>query len=112
MPILKSKIAKRATELDAIATNVALGAARLKPMSESPPKEVRAVLESTNNPFEPPPAKLAYISYYRAVLKYGTIGIRVYRPKTETTGLQPLLVFFHGVGYVLSNIEQYDTVAQ
>ncbi|MFT6295026.1 MAG: acetyl esterase [Glaciecola sp.] len=112
MPILKSKIAERATELDAIAAKVARGSARLKQLSESTPEEARAVRESTGNPFAPPPAELASISDHRAELESETIGIRVYRPKIETLGLHSALVFYHGGGYVLSNVEQYDTVAQ
>lgn len=112
MPILKSKIAERAAELDVIAAKVARGAARLKPMSETTPEEARAVREASGNPFAPPPAELAGISDHKAELESGTIGIRVYRPQVETAGLQGALVFYHGGGYVLSNVEQYDTVAQ
>lgn len=112
MPILKSKIAERAAELDTIAAKVARGAARLKPMSETTPEEARAIREASGNPFAPPPAELGDVSDHKAELLSGTIGIRVYRPKTETKGLQGALVFYHGGGYVLSNVEQYDTVAQ
>ncbi|MFT6093621.1 MAG: acetyl esterase [Pseudohongiellaceae bacterium] len=112
MPILKSKNAERATKLDLIAAKVARGSARLKALSESTPEEARAVRESIGNPFAPPPAELASISDHRAKLDSGTIGIRVYRPKIEKAGLQSALIFYHGGGYVLSNVEQYDTVAQ
>lgn len=112
MPILKSRNAERAAQLDAIAAKVARGAAKLKPLSDSTPEQARAVREAIGNPFAPPSAKLAEISDYMAELQSGTIGIRVYRPTADTGGAQPALVFYHGGGYVLSNVEQYDTVAQ
>ncbi|HAG72503.1 MAG TPA: hypothetical protein DCL66_09915, partial [Gammaproteobacteria bacterium] len=112
MPIFKSKTAERATELDAYAAKVARGAARLKPMSGSTPEEVRAARESAGNPFAPPSAELADISDHRAELESGAINIRAYRPAVETAGSLPALVFYHGGGYVIGSVEQYDTVAQ
>ncbi|MFT4887336.1 MAG: acetyl esterase [Pseudohongiellaceae bacterium] len=112
MPILKSKVAERAAELDVIAAKVARGSARLKPLSESTPEEARAVRESAANPFAPPSAELANISDHRAKLESGAIGIRVYYPRIEKVGLKSALVFYHGGGYVLGDVAQYDTVAQ
>jgi acetyl esterase len=112
MPIFKSKTAERAAELDAYAAKVARGAARLKPMSESTPEEVRAARESAGNPFAPPSAELADISDHRAELESGAINIRAYRPAVEAAGSLPALVFYHGGGYVIGSVEQYDTVAQ
>jgi acetyl esterase len=112
MPIFKSKTAERAAELDAYAAKVARGAARLKPMSESTPEEVRAARESAGNPFAPPSAELADISDHRAELESGAINIRAYIPAVETAGSLPALVFYHGGGYVIGSVEQYDTVVQ
>jgi acetyl esterase len=45
---------------------------------------------------------------------HGTIGARIYAPKTLRTkhGLAPCLVFFHGGGFVIGNIETHDVVCR
>ena len=45
---------------------------------------------------------------------HGTIGARIYTPKTLRTrdGLAPCLVFFHGGGWVIGNLETHDVVCR
>ena len=45
---------------------------------------------------------------------HGTIPARVYTPKTLRTkeGLAPCLVFFHGGGWVIGNLETHDVVCR
>jgi acetyl esterase len=44
----------------------------------------------------------------------GTIPARVYTPKTlrQTNGLAPVLVFFHGGGWVIGNLDSHDVVCR
>lgn len=112
MTVPKSQHAERALELDPIAAKVCQGADRLKPLSDCTPEEARQLREAAGNPFAPPPARIADISQESVTLPSGDIGVRIYRPETSTTGPQPAMVFFHGGGYVLGDVEQYDTVAQ
>lgn len=112
MSIPKSVIAERAGELDPIAAKVARGAAKLKPMNESTPEEARALRESVGNPFAPPPAPGVCTSDLTASLPSGDVGVRMYRLEETAKGSQPALVFYHGGGFVLSNVEQYDTLVQ
>ena len=112
MRIPKSKNAERADQPNAIAQKVAMGASRLPPMKDSTPEEARAIREQKGNPFEPPTCELFDVSDVCGRIPSGDIRIRVYKPKLESSGPQPCLVFFHGGGYVLSSVEQYDTVAQ
>ncbi|MFK7864255.1 MAG: alpha/beta hydrolase [Pseudohongiellaceae bacterium] len=112
MAILKSKEAERAAQLDPIAAKVARGAAKLKPMSDSTPEEARALRESIGNPFAPPPVPTVATEDRSVSLPSGDIGIRLYRAQGESNAPQPALVFYHGGGFVLSNVEQYDTVVQ
>jgi acetyl esterase len=45
---------------------------------------------------------------------HGTIPARLYRPKTlrQMDGLAPCLVFFHGGGWVIGNLETHDVVCR
>jgi acetyl esterase len=43
---------------------------------------------------------------------HGPVRIRVYRPRTETRGLRPGLVYFHGGGMVMNSIDTYDPLVQ
>ncbi len=112
MIIPKSKKAERAEKPHEMAQKVALGASRLRPMEESTPEEARALRQEKGNPFAPPACELSEILNINGSIPTGDIHIRVYKPSTTLTGLQPCLVFFHGGGYVLSDVDQYDTVAQ
>ncbi len=43
---------------------------------------------------------------------HGPIRIRVYRPRTTTSGLRGGLVYFHGGGMVANSIDTYDALVQ
>lgn len=112
MTIPKSQSAERASELDPMAAKVARGAAKLKPMSESTPEEARALRESIGNPFAPPPAAIAGTKDHSVKLPSGEIKIRQYMPSGDAGDPEAALVFYHGGGFVLSNVDQYDTLVQ
>jgi acetyl esterase len=95
-----------------MAEKVALGASRMPPMEDGTPEEVRASRAQRGNPFAPPACELSDISDVHGKIPSGDIHIRVYKPKSLLPGPQPGLVFFHGGGYVLGDVDQYDTVAQ
>lgn len=42
----------------------------------------------------------------------GGIPIRLYRPKSATPGNPPVLVYFHGGGHVIGDLESHDSVAR
>lgn len=42
---------------------------------------------------------------------HGSIPIRLYTPKTDTSSL-PVLLYFHGGGWALGNLDAYDTICQ
>jgi acetyl esterase len=110
--IPKSKKAERTDKPHEMAQKVALGASRLRPMEEGTPEEARALRQERGNPFAPPACEMSEILNINGNIPSGDIHIRVYKPNTAQTGPQPCLVFFHGGGYVLSDVDQYDTVAQ
>ena len=45
---------------------------------------------------------------------HGTIGARIYTPKTlrRKGGLAPCLVFFHGGGWVIGDLDSHDVVCR
>ena len=45
---------------------------------------------------------------------HGTIAARIYTPKTlrKTNGLAPCLVFFHGGGWVIGDLDTHEVVCQ
>ncbi len=45
---------------------------------------------------------------------HGTLPARIYTPKTlrKTNGLAPCLVFFHGGGWVIGNLDSHDVVCR
>ncbi len=112
MVIPISKTAQRADQPHEMARKVALGASRMRPMEDCTPEEARALRREKGNPFAPPSCELDDISDVQVKISSGELKIRLYKPKAPAAGMQPCLVFFHGGGYVLSNVEQYDTVAQ
>lgn len=64
------------------------------------------------NPFAPPACELAAIEPLSIDIGSTSLRARLYRPLHQTTGLQPALVYYHGGGYVLGDIDGYDTVTQ
>jgi len=110
--ILKSTDAIRADMLDPLAQKLADAAARLPQLEEGNVDAARAFREERGNPFAPVSCDLANISDHEICLAESAILGRVYTPKSRKGGLLPALVFYHGGGFVLGNVEQYDTVAQ
>ncbi|MDA3624891.1 alpha/beta hydrolase [Saccharopolyspora oryzae] len=43
--------------------------------------------------------------------EHGDLGARLYRPR-ELTGISPLLVFFHGGGWVIGDLDSHDDVCR
>ena len=112
MTILKSTEAIRADKLDPLAQKVANAAARLPQLEEVSVEEARALREERGNPLAPNSCDLADISDHEFQVNGGTMLGRVYTPHNRGKGLLPGLVFYHGGGFVLGNVEQYDTVTQ
>ncbi|MEQ8955633.1 MAG: alpha/beta hydrolase, partial [Gammaproteobacteria bacterium] len=64
------------------------------------------------NPFAPLSCELAAVEDIRLQLAGSEIGARVYKPTVAGSEPQPALVFYHGGGFVLGNLELYDTVCR
>lgn len=112
MTIAISDEAESAEALHPMAEKVAKSSARLKPLEQCSPEEARAIREERGNPFAPAACDLASISDHIIPTRAGSLQLRCYQPVSVETGLQPALIYFHGGGHVLGNVEQYDTLTQ
>lgn len=104
--------AESAEALHPMAEKVAKSSARLKPLEQCSPEEARAIRQERGNPFAPAACELASISDHSIPSRAGSLQIRRYQPVPLEAGLQPALIYFHGGGHVLGNVEQYDTLTQ
>jgi acetyl esterase len=79
------------------------------PMSEQTPEEARAgfrlMAAVAGSAEEPAPTEDRSVPG-----PAGDIRVRIYRPKTDRT--LPVVVFFHGGGFVIGDIETHDTTCQ
>ena len=107
-----STVARRADALHPMAEKVAKAAGRLKPLEDSTVEEARALREERGNPFAPPGCDLASMSDLVIPSRAGKLSLRIYRPIPGGETLEGALVFFHGGGFVLGNVEQYDSLSQ
>ena len=62
----------------------------------------------------PEPPELASVEALSIPAPHGAIPARLYTPKTlrKTDGLAPCLVFFHGGGWVIGNLDSHDVVCR
>src|SRR5215475_15585860 len=62
----------------------------------------------------PEPPELKSAEQLAIPAPHGSIAARIYTPKTLRTreGLAPCLIFFHGGGWVIGNLETHDVVCR
>ncbi len=58
------------------------------------------------------PVPMATVSDHEIALEGRTIGARRYRPEALAAGAAPTLVYFHGGGWVLGDLESHDRVCR
>ena len=74
------------------------------------PQEARELYLKGCLAASPPPLELAVISELAIPAPHGAIPARLYTPKQrrDKAGLSPALVFFHGGGWVIGNLDTHD----
>ncbi|MGP9812766.1 alpha/beta hydrolase [Rhodopseudomonas sp. NSM] len=77
-------------------------------------EEARAYYDAARLVSNPDPRELASIQSIAIPGPAGDIPARVYTPKTlrQDNGLAPALVFFHGGGWVIGNLDTHDVVCR
>ncbi len=112
MKINRTAKAQRSAELEAVSAKVAESSARLKQLHECSPEEARAMRAERGNPFAPAPCSAVTVLKDEIPCGVSALPVRRYTPESCASGAAPALVYFHGGGYVLGDLEQYDTLCQ
>ncbi|NER33758.1 MAG: alpha/beta hydrolase [Oscillatoria sp. SIO1A7] len=81
-----------------------------QPLEEREPTEVREEVEQKAADIAPEPEAVAEIDNRTIPGPVGAIPIRIYRP--EGTGPFPILVYFHGGGWVVGSLETVDFICR
>lgn len=83
---------------------------RQTPMPQQTPQQVREVMKNNGNPFAPPPANLSYLRDHLIEVDDKRLLLREYSAVAENEN-SPCILFFHGGGFVIGSVDEYDTVA-
>jgi acetyl esterase len=99
---------------DAAAVYEAFKAAGRPAYETLTPPEAREFYNQARFVSNPEPPALESAKDIAIPAPHGTIPARLYTPKTlrKKNGLAPCLVFFHGGGWVIGNIETHDVVCR
>jgi acetyl esterase len=99
---------------DATAVYKAFQDAGRPPYETLTPAEARASYLAALPVTNPEPPELAEVRDIAIPAPHGTIAARIYRPKRlrQINGLSPGLVFFHGGGWVIGDLESHDVVCR
>ncbi len=87
----------------------ALAALNLKPIKDSTPTEARESMRTRTaalGPFE----EVAAVADHRVPVTGGEITVRVYQP--AGVGPHPVLVFYHGGGWVIGDLYTHDGICR
>ena len=103
--------AEQAAALEEVAAKVASSAAKLPQIEDGTPAQARAFRAERGNPFAPQACELHSIRDLDIPTRRGAVKARCYVPTEDCIG-GGCLVFFHGGGYVLSTVDDYDTFTQ
>lgn len=77
------------------------------------PEEARRFYRERRFFTQPDPASVAEVRDLRADGPAGTIPLRLYRPLTASAGTRlPALVYYHGGGWVIGDLETHDTLCR
>jgi acetyl esterase len=88
-----------------------VAALKRPPIETMPLAEERALFEATFTRLAGPPVDVGHVQDVLAPGPRGPIPVRIYTP-LGASGALPLLVFFHGGGYVCGSRDSYDAVCR
>ena len=90
-----------------------LRAAGRPPTYELPIDVARAGTKAANQQMARPPLPLHRVEDRRIATMAGDVPVRIYWPRPPAAGEQlPIVVFFHGGGFVLCDIDTHDPIAR
>src|SRR5256885_11991726 len=83
------------------------------PYHQLSPKDARQMFRDTRPASTPPAPEIGTVKDLTADGPAGTIPARLYRPKgVPAATMLPALVFFHGGGWVIGDIETHDVLCR
>ena len=99
---------------DAAAVYKAFQVAGRPPYETLSPAEARAFYLAARFVANPEPPELARVEPLAIPGPHGAIAARVYTPKNlrQSAGLAPVLVFFHGGGWVIGDLDSHDVACR
>ncbi|HEY0851085.1 MAG TPA: alpha/beta hydrolase [Bradyrhizobium sp.] len=99
---------------DAAAVYKAFLEAKRPPYENGTPAEAREMYMAARFATNPEPPQLESARPLSIPAPHGSIPARIYTPKRlrNTAGLAPCLVFFHGGGFVIGNLDSHDVACR
>jgi acetyl esterase len=83
------------------------------PLDTLPPPEARAQSAANRAAVQPDPLPMQSVEDMRVPAPHGAIPLRVFKPLTlPKTDLAPGLVYYHGGGWVIGDLDGYDVVCR
>ena len=76
------------------------------------PPDARAAYMLARTASQPEPPQLASVEDIVAPSPDGAIPLRVYKPTTLQKGAAPALIYIHGGGFVIGNIDSHDVLCR
>ena len=78
-----------------------------------PPPEARAQSNLNRAAVQPDPPAMQSVEDMRVAAPHGAIPVRVYKPLTlPKSNTAPVLVYYHGGGWVIGDLESHDVVCK
>jgi acetyl esterase/lipase len=87
-------------------------AAGRPPVNELQPQDARTMYRATRGALQPELPEMAELRDLSAPGPAGDIQLRLYRGMGTRPGLLPVLVFYHGGGYVIGDLDTHDYVCR
>jgi acetyl esterase len=86
---------------------------RVPPLYSLPPDEARRVYRERRFVTQPDPPEVGAVEQLAIPARDGaTLGARLYRPMARPEGLQPALLYLHGGGWVVGDLDTHDTLCR
>jgi acetyl esterase len=84
----------------------------IPPMHTLSPDEARRYYRERREVLQPAPPAVGEVRELEAPGPHGVIPLRLYRPLGAASGPLPVLVFFHGGGWVIGDLDTHDTLCR
>ncbi len=83
-----------------------------KPLNEMPMPEARETYRQMSDTLGGPAPDMAEITAHAADGPAGPVPLRLYRPRNLAGGPAPTLVYMHGGGWIIGDLESHDKVCR